>query len=203
MKTPSLATSLIIGAIAVTAIALLIILERLVQKRRKGESVGSNSGAKTSGSPDLEPVSSKKDSGKAETEWPRPPPAEDGVSKEWLSFVSDRLEETNPRHSVDESKWALDVVDFLDELKESASSGSEKECEASRVLSDRLVACLTEKNFELIDSDGWNPDKQRAVAVVRNPNTTETIILGKGSTGLSHNGKIIRKQEVKIEMKGN
>ena len=95
------------------------------------------------------------------------------------------------------------MVDFLDELKEAGLTATEQERVASRALADQLLALLTEKGFTLLDSDEWNPDKQRAVAVVRKPDATGTKIMGKGSTGLSRNGRIIRKQEVKIEMKGN
>ena len=137
------------------------------------------------------------------TAWPKAPKADNGISADWASFVSDRLAETNPAESSDETKWALGVVDFLDELKESDADASEEERTASRNLSDRLRAALAEKGFALVDSDEWNPDRQRAVAVSRKPDATGTKILGKGSTGLSLNGKIIRKQEVKIETKGN
>ena len=137
------------------------------------------------------------------TAWPKAPKADGGISADWASFVSDRLAETNPTESSDETKWALGVVDFLDELKESEADASEAERTESRNLSDRLKAALAAKGFELVDSDEWNPDRQRAVAVSREPDATGTKILGKGSTGLSLNGKIIRKQEVKIETKGN
>lgn len=135
--------------------------------------------------------------------WPIAPKSGDGISGDWASFVADRLAETDPATSSDETKWALGVVDFLDELKESEADASEAERAASRSLSDRLKTALCAKGFSLVDSNEWNPDKQRAVAVERKPNATETKILGKGSTGLSRNGKIIRKQEVKLEMKGN
>lgn len=104
---------------------------------------------------------------------------------------------------MDETKWALGVVDVLDELKESEKDASEAERKESDNLSDCLKAALAAKGFELVDSDEWNPERQRAVAVLRIPDAISTKVLGKGSTGLSRNGVIIRKQEVKIEMKGN
>lgn len=137
------------------------------------------------------------------TTWPKAPKTGNGISADWASFVSDRLAETNPAESSDDTKWALGVVDFLDELKESEADASAEERTESLNLSDRLRAALAAKGFALVDSDEWNPDKQRAVAVSRKPDAISTKILGKGSTGLSLNGKIIRKQEVKIETKGN
>ena len=135
--------------------------------------------------------------------WPTAPKSGEGISADWASFVSDRLAETNPAESSDDTKWALGVVDFLDELKESEKGASEVERKESGNLSDHLKAALAAKGFELVDSEEWNPERQRAVAVSRKPDAISTKILGKGSTGLSHNGKIIRKQEVKIETKGN
>ena len=135
--------------------------------------------------------------------WPQPPQAGGGVSKDWSDFVRDRLDELDPSAKQNETKWALGVVDFLDELKEADAEASAAEQTKSASLRASLLAVLSSKGYEPVDSDEWNPDKQRAVSVVRNPDTTGTKILGKGSTGLSRNGKIIRKQEVKIETKGN
>lgn len=136
-------------------------------------------------------------------EWPSPKVTDEGVSQEWGEFVTERLEELRPRQDIDESKWALGIVDFLDELKESESEASPTERSISTLLQNELLNILSTRGFELVDSETWNPDLQRAVAVVRKPDTITTTILKKGSTGLSRNGKIIRKQEVKIEMKGN
>lgn len=136
------------------------------------------------------------------TAWPTAPKADRGISADWASFVSDRLAETAPAEFSDETAWALRVVDFLDELKESEADASEAERAESRNLSARLKAALDAKGFEPVDSDEWEPNRQRAVAVSRKPGATGTKILGKGSTGLSRNGKIIRKQEVKIETEG-
>jgi len=135
--------------------------------------------------------------------WPCPPEASDGVSQDWREFVVERLDELNPQQNKDETKWALGIVDFLDELKESDLEASSAGRDISASLGHKLVDILSSKGFTVVDSETWNPDLQRAVAVVRKPDATETIILGKGATGLSRNGKIIRKQEVKIEMKGD
>lgn len=125
------------------------------------------------------------------------------MDSDWKDFVSERLEELRLREGMDETKWALGVVDFLDELKESDAEASSRERDISAALRNEMLDVLSSKGFAVVDSETWNPDLQRAVAVVRKPNATETKILGKGATGLSRNGKIIRKQEVKIEMKGD
>ncbi len=136
-------------------------------------------------------------------EWPSPKVTDEGVSQEWGEFVTERLEELRPQQGIEESKWALGVVDFLDELKESESEASTAERNISVSLQRELLDILSKRGFAVLDSETWNPDLQRAVAVVRKPDVIKTTILKKGSTGLSRNGKIIRKQEVKIEMKGN
>ena len=138
-----------------------------------------------------------------EIEWPSPNVADEGVSQGWREFVTERLEELRPQQNIEESKWALGVVDFLDELKESESEESTAERNISVSLQRELLDILSTRGFAVLDSETWNPDLQRAVAVVRKPDAIKTTILKKGSTGLSRNGKIIRKQEVKIEMKGN
>ena len=138
-----------------------------------------------------------------EIEWPSPNVTDEGVSQEWGEFVTERLEELRPQQDIEESKWALGIVDFLDELKESESEASSAERSISTSLQNELLNILSTRGFALVDSEAWSPDLQRAVAVVRKPDAIKTTILKKGSTGLSRNGKIIRKQEVKIEMKGN
>lgn len=138
-----------------------------------------------------------------ELEWPSPNVRREGVSQEWGEFVTERLEELRPQQDIYESKWALGIVDFLDELKESESEASSTERALSTSLRHELLDILSKRGFAIVDSETWNPDLQRAVAVVRKPDAIKTTILKKGSTGLSRNGKIIRKQEVKIEMKGN
>lgn len=135
--------------------------------------------------------------------WPTAPNVGDGISADWAEFARERLRELTPRPVADETKWALGVVDFLDELKEAEAEASPKEKTASETLRDALVAALSVKGFAPIDSNQWNPALQRAVAVVRNPGASVTTILGKGASGLSFGEKIIRKQEVKIETKGS
>ena len=135
-------------------------------------------------------------------QWPVAPRAKDGISHDWAEFASERLAELAPRQNRDETKWALGVVDFLDELKESETDSSPSERALSASLRETLVAFLATKGFAPVDADEWNPALQRAVAVVRKPDATGTHVLGKGATGLSRQGTIIRKQEVKIETKG-
>lgn len=138
-----------------------------------------------------------------ENEWPSVDVANWRVSQEWRDFVSERLSELKPNMEGDETKWALDVVDFLDELSEADEEVSFAERDISKSIRRRLLEIFSSRGFALIDSNEWNPDLQRAVSVVRRSDVLTTNIIKKGSTGLSRNGKIIRKQEVKIEMKGN
>lgn len=137
------------------------------------------------------------------SKWPTPPAGGEGISADWLEFVESRLAELSPHSNADDSKWALGIVDFLDELKESNADASPVERSESDSLCASLSEFLDAKGYSLIDMDEWSPELQRAVAVVRKPDADVTKILGKGSTGLSRYGKVIRKQEVKVEMKGS
>lgn len=134
--------------------------------------------------------------------WPQPPVVGSGISPDWAEFISDRLRELDPASCVNETKWALGIVDFLDELEEASAEATNEERALSAKFRTALLAILVDNGFATLDSNQWNPGTQRAVAVVRKPDATETTILGKGSTGLSRNGKVIRKQEVKISTKG-
>ena len=186
-------------AISVAGILALAATVAFFALRRKRKAKNSNPEAKSSAhKPEIAPPPFK-----PTPAWPDAPKIDGGISQDWAEFVKERLDELDPKTNADETKWALGVVDFLDELKETDDAASSFEQTASASLRASLLSVLSSKGYEPVDSDEWNPDKQRAVSVVRNSAATGTIILGKGSTGLSRNGKIIRKQEVKIEMKGN
>ena len=133
--------------------------------------------------------------------WPSTPQSGPGLSSDWLTFVSERLDELEPKDEKTAS-WALGVVDFIDELKEAEGEASPEEQAVSARLRASLTDYLAAFDYQLLDSDTWSPDKQRAVAVRRSPDATAPRILGKGSTGLARCGKVIRKQEVKLEQPG-
>ena len=136
------------------------------------------------------------------SEWPNPPSAGCGVSEGWVEFVEERLYELSASWNAEEPKCALGVVDFLDELRESYATDSPDEQSSSEAIQRALKDILYSNGYTILDSDEWNPETQRAVAVAHKPDATGTKILGKGSSGLARNGKLIRKQEVKVEMKG-
>lgn len=188
-------------SVVLVAFALSVVWIVLA-KRKKHTSLSQEVGAciparSSSQSPTVENPTSA-----SATEWPSPNVTGEGISQEWREFVVERLDELNPQQNMDETKWALGVVDFLDELKESDAEASSTERDVAASLRHEMLDLLLSKGFAIVDSETWNQDLQRAVAVVRKPDATETKILDKGATGLVRNGKIIRKQEVKIEMKG-
>ena len=189
------------------SIALVVIVLSVVwivlAKRKKHTSLSQEVDACTPARSSSQSPTVENPTSASATEWPRPNVTGEGISQEWREFVAERLDELNPRQNMDEMKWALGVVDFIDELKESDAEASSTERDISASLRCEMLDALSSKGFAVVDSEIWNPDQQRAVAVVRKPDATETKILGKGATGLARNGKIIRKQEVKIEMKGD
>ena len=185
-------------AIMAVAVAVVFMRRKFIGLHRKKDEVGALSPAAN----DEERILRKPAKSKP-IKWPRSISAGADVSQEWSEFVNERLKELKSSQAADESKLALGIVDFMDEIKESEAGASSAERDLSASLRHELLDILSSRGFEIIDSEVWNPDLQRAVATVRKPDATETVILDKGSSGLSRNGKIIRKQEVKIEMKGN
>ena len=79
--------------------------------------------------------------------WPSAPSVGDGISADWLEFVAERLEELDPKTRTDETKWALAVVDFIDELRDAEKEVSEQEKAVSANFQRDLVQCLSAEGF--------------------------------------------------------
>lgn len=125
---------------------------------------------------------------------------DDELSRDFCEFVMDRLSELSiGETSTENEKWAVSVVDFFDELRGCAKEWIDSEAVCAKEIQRLLQSFIGYSGYSLIDLDKWDPDLQRAVAVEPDDAANEPIIIEKGATGLSKNGKIIRKQEVRIK----
>lgn len=115
-------------------------------------------------------------------------------------LLEDRLDEVDD-DKADLEKQALDVALLLDEIHglETPYAGKPDGVVLAR-LADDLKAELRSRDCELLDSDVWNPDIQRAVRIEPTDEPLEhPIILAKQALGVKVRGRLVRKQEVKIK----
>ncbi len=100
-----------------------------------------------------------------------------------------------------EEKWAIGIVELLDELSWMSASYSAHDAKIIRELDEELRSLLNVADCSLIDDDHWNPERQRAVSMPRDvPWETALQIEKKGRSGLIVKGKLIRKQEVYLNI---
>lgn len=115
-------------------------------------------------------------------------------------LLEDRLDEVDD-DKADLEKQALDVALLLDEIHGLETPYADKPdgvvlARLANDLKAELLAC----NCELLDSDVWNPDIQRAVRIEPTDEPLEhPIILAKQALGVKVRGRLVRKQEVKIK----
>ena len=119
------------------------------------------------------------------------------ISSDLMMFLQDRIEciEEEDAGSID---WCIRIVDLLDELDLMAVGYSEKEKLAVDLLKEQLYKNLNAYEASVIDCDIWDPEKQRAVVVKKDPNALEKTILKKESLGIYQKDRLIRKQEVHL-----
>lgn len=97
-------------------------------------------------------------------------------------------------------KWALSVVDFLDEISWMSDSFSSRDVRVLRDFAKQMENLLSSMDCILVDEDLWTQESQRAVSVKKVlAKGASPRIIKKGSTGLIVQGKLIRKQEVYLE----
>lgn len=113
-------------------------------------------------------------------------------------LMEDRVAEfiEDSRHRDD---CALSAVDFMDELSCIESAYSEPLVASIVKMKTVILDGLQKADYEILDSDVWNPDIQRAVKIshVLEPDSFPQIAV-KRATGLRCQGRLIRKQEVEI-----
>ncbi|WP_455562832.1 hypothetical protein [Akkermansia massiliensis] len=135
-----------------------------------------------------------------------------GVSMGCYDRVIEGVESENLRELVKEriadlsvdglsiEKWALGVVDFMDEISWMSVSFTSRDSQVLQKVVEKLKELLISMDCLPVDEDCWNPERQRAVSVQKNlPKGASPHIVRKGSSGLIIKGKLIRKQEVYLE----
>lgn len=119
------------------------------------------------------------------------------------AFLEDRLEALvvdSPMKEVRVLEWGQNAVSLIDEIRLLRTRATADDLTVVDMVADRLREKMTDMHLALIDEEDWNPSCQRAVAVMRSETATKTRILKKKSCGMTFNGKVIKKQEVDVEM---
>ncbi len=115
-------------------------------------------------------------------------------------LVKDRLNDLQEEETRTQA-WALALVDLLDELKLMRPSYSECDAKVVSRLAQEFERLLQGEGFTRIDLDEWNPALQRAIRVERTlPEGAPAAIISKGASGLIIGGRLIRKQEVILNL---
>ena len=93
----------------------------------------------------------------------------------------------------------LGIIDAIDEIELMKSDSPEEASRGLALVQGRLEDRITLANGELIRETMWQPALQRAVKVEpAEQGQTEVRVLRSRATGLKHQGRLIRKQEVVI-----
>lgn len=110
-------------------------------------------------------------------------------------LVRDRLEEVSRRVE----DWGMEVADALGELEDLKTEDADDARRVQDVCTE-LRRELSALGCEILDSDVWNPETQRAVKVEYTlpPGSTPSIAQ-KVSYGLRVQGRLVRKQEVCLQ----
>lgn len=125
------------------------------------------------------------------------------LSSQTRAFLEDRLDGVAIDSPMSEDlavKWGLRVASLIDEITLLRTHVAEDDLRIVDMVYNATLDKMRELNFALLDEDQWNPSFQRAVSVVRSETVTETKILRKKACGMTFNGRVIKKQEVEVEM---
>jgi hypothetical protein len=103
--------------------------------------------------------------------------------------------------SPNEDRHLLNLVDLLDEvvlLKKASSTGEQ----SLEIVESRIQDLILLSDGEIIRDLVWNPDRQRAVEVIKGENPGITLLSSR-SSGLIIKGRVVKKEEVVIEKNTN
>jgi molecular chaperone GrpE (heat shock protein) len=89
-----------------------------------------------------------------------------------------------------------EIVDRIDDLKLLSAKASPEDASRIDQFSKQLKDLLKAAGVELLHSDSWEPDIQRALTKTPTEGISKPEIASFGSTGISRHRKLIRKQEV-------
>ena len=114
-----------------------------------------------------------------------------------LSPASPKTEQSAQEPQFDQ--LMLGIIDAIDEIELMKSDSPEEASRGLALVQGRLEDRITLANGELIRETMWQPALQRAVKVEpAEQGQTEVRVLRSRATGLKHQGRLIRKQEVVI-----
>lgn len=129
--------------------------------------------------------------------------ADKRFSNETRSFLEDRLEGLIIESPLNDDRileWGQSAVSMIDELVLLRAHISDEDLRVVDFVCGCICDKMKEMNLALIDKDTWDSSCQRAVSVVRSETAVETKILRKKACGMTFKGKVIKKQEVDVEM---
>lgn len=132
--------------------------------------------------------------------------ADKRFSNETRLFLEDRLEgliiESPLNDDSDDRilEWGQSAVSIIDELALLRAHISDEDLRVVDFVCGCICDKMKEMNLALIDKETWDSSCQRAVSVVRSDTAVETKILKKKACGMTFKGKVIKKQEVEVEM---
>lgn len=129
--------------------------------------------------------------------------ADKRFSNETRSFLEDRLEGLIIESPLNDDRileWGQRAVSMIDELALLRAHISDEDLRVVDFVCGCICDKMKEMNLALIDKETWDSSCQRAVSVVRSDTAVETKILKKKACGMTFRGKVIKKQEVEVEM---
>jgi hypothetical protein len=123
-----------------------------------------------------------------------PPSCQKPVYQPTISKVPERIETESAVPA-----FMIGLVDLIDEIELIKTRSDGVNSETLSMVQSRLQDKIELAGGYLIRETVWNPSHQRAVKVEPGvSDQAETVFQQSISTGLMHNGRIIRKQEVVI-----
>lgn len=114
-------------------------------------------------------------------------------------LLLDRLEDIKAAYG-DTQKWAIECIGLIDEIRVMRNAYKGNDGDILDAINSILRAQLADRDCEVLNSDTWNPDIQRAIKIDRVlPKGSPKTIVAKYASGLKIAGSLIRKQEVVLE----
>lgn len=116
------------------------------------------------------------------------------------SYVADQLGQLQVVEAGGAEGWIIKVVDLVDSMQELTAYGEEDLALLSQIRNS-LIDCLKEHSVELLSYEDWTPAYQRAVKVNRVlPEGSFPMIVRTFATGVMRSGRLMRKQEVELNL---
>lgn len=89
-----------------------------------------------------------------------------------------------------------EIVDRIDDLALIKRGGTSNDADNIDQFAATLTEMLQTAGIELLQSETWNSEIQRAISKTPRPGILEPTIESYGSTGFTQHSKLVRKQEV-------